>query len=545
MNAVIYRAKGKNGYIYDKSINPLMDFVILKRTRNIEKIEVVTPEIPFELAEIILKSIYGTSLLIEKLIPSDDFLIKKTLKKHKIVKKSQNILQGGIAPSNENISKVEEYIKGRIISLNKLINMKETLKVSETDILNIVQCLYCERRIKMVPAVKKTKKGFVCSFCDKLPCDVCCMGFDTDDILLYAADNYNTGYPRLLNINKKTMTLPYKETYENVLSFVKSKKDNAILWSVPYSYDDYVLAGGIESIIKNGGKILYVTSTEKSVETMNALKNIIKGARIVEDSSGIKSIKDIDIYICSYKFYPCFYKAFDLVIVNLMDSFMEKPLNNVDFLCRKAVKEKGKIITITPGPELARIKFLKNYPEIIPLALSKSKNPIPEPMFVKSRFISGNDPFIPPIVTDMIKWSIGEGIGVMIFTTDNEKAEKLHYYLVSNENIENSNIDISSVHDKTALLRFKKKEVMVIVTTDTCDAKYPIENVNVIVMNSDSSCYSINSLIYISALASYHKNKKLGEAVFVSSSETEIMNLAKDRIREINKIAWEKGYMKQ
>lgn len=545
MDAVIYRAKGKNGYIYDKSINPFMDFEILKRTRNIEKIEIVTPDMPFELAEEILRSIYGASLLIGRLIPSDDFLINRTLKKHKIVKKSHSILHGETAPSNDDISKVEEYIKGRITSLNKLINMKETLKISETDILNIVQCLYCERRIKVVPAVKKTKKGYVCSFCDKEPCDICCMGFNMDDVLLYAADNYNTGYPRLLSINKKNMSLPYKEAYENVLSFIKSKKDNAILWNVPYSFDDYVLAGGIESIIKNGGKILYVTSTEKSLETMNALKNIIKGARIVEDSSGTKSIRDVDIFICSYKVYPCFYKAFDLVIVNLMDSFMEKPLNNVDFLCKKAVKEKGKIITITPGPEFVKVKFLKNYPEIIPLPLSKSKNPIPEPMFIRSRFISGNDPFIPPIVTDMIKWSIGEGIGVMIFTPDNEKAEKLQYYLISNENIENSNIDISSAHDKTALLKFKKKEIMVIVTTDIGDAKYPIDNVNVIVMNSESNCYSLNSLIYIAALASYHKNKKLGEAVLVSSSETEIMSLAKDRIREINKIAWEKGYMKQ
>lgn len=545
MNAVIYRARGKNGYIYDKSFNPLMDFEILKRTRNIEKIEVVTPDIPFELAEVILKSIYDTSMFIGKLISSDDFLLNRTLKKYKIVKKSQNIFHGEAAPSNDDISKVEEYIKGRIISLNKLFKMKDKLKISEFGILNIVQCLYCERRIKMVPAVRKTKKGFMCTFCDKAPCDVCCMEFNTDDVLLYAADNYNTGGPRLLNINKKIMPLPYKETYENVLSFVKSKRDNAVLWSVPYSFEDFVLSGGIESIIKNGGKILYMTSTEKSFETMNALKNIIKGVRIVEDSSGSKSIKDIDIYICSYKVYPCFYKAFDLVIVNLMDSFIEKPLNNIDFLSKKAVKEKGKIITITPGPEFSKVKFLKNNPEIIPLPLSISKNPIPEPMFVKSRFISGNEPFIPPIAADMIKWSIGEGIGVMIFTPDNEKAEKINYYLTEYESIENSKIDISIEHDKTALLRFKKKEIMVIITTDMNDAKYPIENVNVIVMNSDSSCYSLNSLINISALASFHKNKKLGEAVFVSSSETEIMNLAKERIREINKIAWEKGYMKQ
>lgn len=87
MNAVIYRARGKNGYIYDKSFNPLMDFEILKRTRNIEKIEVVTPDIPFELAEVILKSIYDTSMFIGKLISSDDFLLNRTLKKYKIEKK--------------------------------------------------------------------------------------------------------------------------------------------------------------------------------------------------------------------------------------------------------------------------------------------------------------------------------------------------------------------------------------------------------------------------------------------------------------------------
>lgn len=82
-------------------------------------------------------------------------------------------------------------------------------------------------------------------------------------------------------------------------------------------------------------------------------------------------------------------------------------------------------------------------------------------------------------------------------------------------------------------------------TSDFSISKNFSENVNVIVLNAHDDCYNEEILIYLSALASLGKNKKVGEVLFVAENETEGISLAKKCIRSLNKAAWEKGFVKQ
>jgi hypothetical protein len=47
----------------------------------------------------------------------------------------------------------------------------------------------------------------------------------------------------------------------------------------------------------------------------------------------------------------------------------------------------------------------------------------------------------------------------------------------------------------------------------------------------------------MSSMAIWHTGHSQGEVVFVANQEDERMALAKGAIRNINKVAWEKGYL--
>lgn len=545
MNVVIYKARGKGGYLYDMSLNPLVDFEILKGTRKIEYLEVITPEISLENAEKILKNIYGISSIVDKIVPSQEYLVNNNLRKYKIKRTSKIISQGSGIPSKDEVSRVEEYIKGKIVSFARLEALKEIIGIKQDSLIDIVQVLYCERRIRMIPSVRRVKNRSICSFCLREECNDCCLGFRRDDVLLYAADNYNFDIYPEINMNKKKLGESIKEAYDGIVNFVKSKRDYAVLWCAPNTFEYEALKGGLFEVLKRGGKGLFVTSTSLTNEVRENLKKLLDGARIDVTDGLTPNFRDLDISICSYSDYPCFYKAFDFVIYDERLTFIDRPLDNMILICQRAVKERGKFLNITCTPERRKKGILKSSPDIITIPINYAKNPIPEPRIVTSRYLKGPEAFIPPMAMDVIRWSLGEGTGVIIFVPDEGDLNRVYYYLTTLEGLDRNIIDISEEREKNTLLKFKKKEIQILISLDFKDALHIMEDVNVIVMDSDDEKYTTDTLVYMSAVAALNIKNKLGEVVFVASQETEVMTLAKSTIRGINKIAWEKGLVRR
>jgi late competence protein required for DNA uptake (superfamily II DNA/RNA helicase) len=544
LEVVIYKAKGRDGYFYDMSLNPDIDFAVLKNTRNVTNLEVITPEIGMEKAESILKSIYSSSSIFGKLIYSQDFLINKTLKKLGISRIKQSITENYVLPNVETILKVEDIIKGKVINLEMLTSRKKDMALSFREVIDIVQVLYCQRRIRMVSSCGYKKDKQVCSFCGKQSCECCPLGFSKEDILLYAAYNYSNSNQVYVDHKLRKLQESHKEAYDGLVNFIKSKRTSAILWCAPNSFEYDVLSGGVIEVIKNGGKALIVTSSSMVYEIKESLKSIIKGPEIDNTDGYFPDFKKLDISICSYNDYPCFHKAFDLVILDERYSFIDRPITNILFVCQRAVKEKGKFLNITCSPEKGRKSIFKASPEIISLPVAYARNPIPEPRIVTSRYLKGAEAFIPPMASDVIKWSLGEGARVIIFVPDERGVHMVYYYLTSLEGIDKELIDISEESNKVPMMSFMKRESQILVSRDFRDAVNTIEDVNVIVMYSDNDVYKVDTLVYMASMAVAHVKNNLREVVFVASSETETLSLAKSTIRSINKMAWEKGYLK-
>jgi late competence protein required for DNA uptake (superfamily II DNA/RNA helicase) len=374
-------------------------------------------------------------------------------------------------------------------------------------------------------------------------CNECCMDFRKDDILLYAADNYNIGIPRAVNFKKKKMNESLSKAFDGVNNFMeKSKKQNATLWCVPGSYDYSILSEAISKIILKGGKLLYVTSSLSLAEIEQELNNIFEDVSIAIVDRHTLKYKDIDITVCAYNDYSCFHKAFDLVVLDERMIYIDKTLKNMLSICRRAVKENGKLIHITHLPDLKSKVNISSSNELITIPVNSSRSPIPEPLIVISRLLNES---IPEMVIDTINWSIKENQKMLIFVPNEEIRRNFYDKLLTLMDISSEIIEFSTTKEKTSIIKLKKRELQIVISNDVRDTLAVIDDLNVIVMNADHEAYSKEILLNMSAMAVYHTKKKCGQVIFVVEKDCDAVNKTKESIRGINKIAWENGYIKK
>lgn len=542
VKVVVYRARGKDGFLYDISFNPFVDYEILKKTRNIERLEVITPEIPFEMGLKFLKGVYGYYSIIGKINTSREFLVSRAFRKLNIKRIQINITKGKDKLSLSDISRVEEYIRGRIVSFDKLLSLGEHIGIKDSDIIDAVQGLYCMRRIRLASKSGELKNSNpVCGFEESLLTSI---SDDRESIYLYEADNYSISKIAHGKIKQSKLSEISKKAELEFLNFIKSRKNNGILWCISNSFEYDLLFRGMMEVINRGGRILFITSRLSAFEAKETFKRSFEDIDIEITDGFIPNYRNLDISVCSYDEYLCFYKAFDLVIIDGRYSFIDGLDQKMYEVFHRTVKEKGKFLNITCCPERGKRGFLKETSYVIPLPVSHMKNPIPEPRIITSRYLKEESVFLPSMVIEVIRWSIKEGSRIILFVPDRDTLQKIYQYLINVEELDRDIINISTDEEKNSLFMFKRGEVKILISMDVRDAIQIIEDVNVIVMNSDEKIYRVDTLVNIASMAAYHTDNKIKEVIFVASTENENISLAKSIIRDINKTAWEMGYIK-
>ncbi|MCX7694722.1 MAG: hypothetical protein N2Z71_03245 [Caloramator sp.] len=540
MEVYLYKARGKGGSIYDITLNPHIDFEVLRKIRGISNIEILTDKIDLSVAEDIINQIYSGNF-IGKFISLQEYYLNKILKSYGIKKESRFITSGKPLPKVEDLERIEEYIKGKVISFRYLMELDEIKNMDFESVVDVVQTLYCERRIKYTKAVKKNKNKEVCFLCEKEKCDVCNFEHIEDDILLYAADNYNNLKPPHIEpiINRSSQAT--LNTLKEVTEFIKSKREKCMLLSSPKAFSIDVLVEAVYEVLKVGGRVLYITSPKFMNEAKQEFQSKINGAR-VEIVLGRKAkLVECEIIVTSYTDYPCFYKSFDFVIFDKRLLFLDLP-SIQDEIFKKAKKERGKFLKISVS---LNEDDKREYREMIYMPVDGIKKPMPEPMNIISRYLDGTEDFMPQMAVDFMLFTISKKNSLIIFVPDEGYIQKVYYILSQTLNIDIDLIDYSTHKDKDGLFRFMKKECGILISSDAADAYLSYENTNVIIMYSDNRVYTLEAIIYMCQIPMNFQGKRIGEVYFVSCQETENMQMAKSTIRVLNKVAWEKGYLKK
>jgi late competence protein required for DNA uptake (superfamily II DNA/RNA helicase) len=222
--------------------------------------------------------------------------------------------------------------------------------------------------------------------------------------------------------------------------------------------------------------------------------------------------------------------------------YIDKTLKNMLSICKRAVKENGKLVHVTYLPDLKSKENISSSNELITIPVNSSRSPIPEPLIVISRLLNES---IPEMVIDTINWSMKENQKMLIFVPNEDIRRNFYNKLLTRMDVSGENIQFSTTQDKTSMIRLKKKELQIVISNDFKDTIAVIDDLNVIVMNADNDEYSKEILLNMSAMAVYHTKKKCGQVIFVVEKDCDAVTKTKESIRGINKIAWENGYIKK
>ena len=534
MEVYLYRAEGTRGVVYDFSFNPRVDFEILKNTRKIDSFEVLGLT-TIDKAKASIESIYSTGIF--------DKLFKKRLRSKIPISQKQSIdywkkrlNESYILPSKREVESIEGAIIGKILTFRELVDFARQYGMEYNYLLDIVQMLYCERRIQISPAFLENNGKSYCYFCKRRPCEKCLFGFKQDDVLLYAADNYNYITQSDYLYKKPSLNLIEEDASFDILKFIKSKKGSAIISSAPYSFSIKSLFRAFAEIFKRGGRVLYITSFNEINEVYNILSNTFTKKRTCIANKNSEDYRNFDIVISYKSNYLRFYKAFDLVVYNDLNNAFEE-YNDLSYVAKRAAKDKAKFILITTNVE----RYKESFNEAIYIPFTHGNHLISEPRVEVTRFVRDIEIFIPQMAVDVLKWSIKEGIKNIIFYPDVQKHDKVANSLIFN-GINEKLIECNIKQDD--YLNILKSQKNIFISSDIKLARQIVEDFNIIVLDSHTNFYNAEKLIYISAMASVGKNKRIGEVLFVAEGETEEISLARKCIRNLNKVSWEKGYVK-
>lgn len=539
MNVVVYRVKIQGKYTYNYSLNPEIDYLYLKDTYNIEELEVITPFIPFYIGKFALELIKKLSAKIKFIASLEERRINKALKSLNIEKVYNKIRGGNSFPKESQINYVLNVIEDGIITIDCL-REKTQIKINTEDLYNVLQILYLKNKIKIKPIYGNDRKNEYCDICSEI-CEECFLGYSSADALIYKEETFKTEGRNNIVYKKSRIKEELVGFVDSIYDFTLSKNDNLVVVFPPMMKNIELLYGAIYETLKSSGKVIYITSKENVFSVRDNIKSVIEGADIYIFNKGL-SFKNIDILICSYESIPDFSEDFELCILDDRVSFINKPYNNIFFLCKRVLKTKGKFINTSVVPLEYKLKLFKGSSLEIKIPPINIRNPIPEPKFIISRYIDEKTVYLPDISLDMLKWSLREKSKVIIFTPNSRISVYLKNYLLNVEEIK-ENVGISSSKNREDYYSFLNGEKDILISSNYLDALEPIYNVNVVVMYSDSKSYTEDVLLYMCNMANDHTKKTFREALFVSNVESKNMLNAKSIIRSINKLAWENGYI--
>lgn len=169
--------------------------------------------------------------------------------------------------------------------------------------------------------------------------------------------------------------------------------------------------------------------------------------------------------------------------------------------------------------------------------------PLIEPRIINTRINVNED--LPLVVYDYLKWSIISNKKVVIYVPDDKKVDNIYNYLINFKDELTKNIfsykSCGKKHE--SLTKFLAKAKAIMVTNCFENSDVDLTGINVMVFFAEDEIFNYKKLVYLSSRASRSKSLERGEVIFLSNELSEDMDNAKDILRELNKRAWEAGFL--
>lgn len=244
--------------------------------------------------------------------------------------------------------------------------------------------------------------------------------------------------------------------------------------------------------------------------------------------------------ICTTHQLLKFYEAFDLLVIDEVDSFPYVGNEQLHFAAKNAVKKDGVRVYLTATPTddlLAEVKQGK----IQILKLNRRFHggllPVPrEKLFIKP-FLNRQGQIHVNLLSEIIK-GVKSRHPLLIFIP---RIEQIQVYLAAlRKKLANDNVKIAGVHaqdpqriEKVAAFRQRKYDILL--TTTILERGVTFKNVWVIIVAADDPIYTAASLVQIAGRVGRAKDDKNGLVLYCYHRYTKNIRISIKQIKEMNK----------
>ncbi|GAA0121305.1 MAG: hypothetical protein KID00_14310 [Clostridium argentinense] len=323
-----------------------------------------------------------------------------------------------------------------------------------------------------------------------------------------------------------------EEVSQDILKYCQSKHDRLNVISYFYNTATIFLTT-IFYYLNNNKSIVYITNEdENKIEILNYINK--EKYIYLKDSS--QEVNDRMI-VCSYNRALYLEDTYDLVIFDDLGYMPLQDKKSIERLLIKLCDDSG--IAISYSIESV---FLKD--DNIYFPMNKNKTPLIEPRVITTRIDINED--LPLAAYEYLNWAIFLNRRTIIYVPDKVKVLNIYGYMdrLKEKLTENIYYYIRDKKDRTYIKKFLLSDNGILITDDYDEFYEHLNNLNVMVFFADDKIYDYKTLVYITSKVERAESLDRGEVIFLCKEETEEIDKAKSIMRELNRKAWEEGFLK-
>lgn len=302
-----------------------------------------------------------------------------------------------------------------------------------------------------------------------------------------------------------------EEVSQKVLSLLKEKK-NVFIHAVTGAGKTELVYPSLYAFLKEGKHVGFATPRKDVViDLLPRFKEAFKDARVVSVYGEHTSQLEGDIILLTTHQLYRYPNYFDLLVLDEIDAFPYKGNSLLETFFKKAVRGNYVLLSATPTKEdLDAIK--KDNGEVVTLFERYHKAPLPVPVYEKTLPLADTLACLSRLLS-----FVKERKPVFIFVPTIEEGKKLYAFLALFVPY-GAFVSSKEVERKLAIERFKKGELIYLVTTSILERGVTVKNLQVIVYHADHDIYDESTLVQIAGRVG-RKMMATGGKVFFQGRE--------------------------
>ncbi|MGE5403955.1 MAG: DEAD/DEAH box helicase family protein, partial [Candidatus Saccharibacteria bacterium] len=352
-----------------------------------------------------------------------------------------------------------------------------------------------------------------------------------------------------------TFSLAQYEAFEALARFVrKDSFTECLVWEACGAGRPETVFGAVREVLKRGGKVLFGVPRRDILDDLfGRLERAFPGVNVAARYGRPKvAQRSADIILASTHHTLTFYKSFDLVILDESDAFPYRANPILINALRRAKKNDGKFIymTPTPNPEVY-VRAQRGEMKVVQIPIRQHGHPLVLPQVVNDKELAGDR--LSETVYQLVRENIEEDHAqVLIVVPDSYRSTRVGQWLISRmaenrtQGPKDDMVAYTNSHDPERdrkVAAYFRGEYHVLVTTNLTSRGDRAPHSNMIVLWADNELFDEGCLLQLAGRVGWSEAYPKGKVWFVASTMTRDMEGAIRKIKLLNEEAQKKGYL--